>query len=46
MGSYPAGAIGLPDAFEPEGLTAFIEVDELEVQTVVVRRLVSPPAPA
>ena len=40
VGSYPAGAVGLPDAFGPEGLMAFIEVDELGVQTVVVKRVV------
>jgi len=39
-GSYPAGATTLPDAFGPDGLAAFIERNELDVQTVVVRRLV------
>ena len=38
-GSYPAGATTLPDAFGPDGL-AFIERNELDVETVVVRRLV------
>ena len=40
VGTYPAGAIEMPDAFGPDGLVAFIETDELDVQTVVVRRLV------
>ena len=40
LGSYPAGAVAMPDAFGPDGLAAFIERNELDVQTVVVRRLV------
>ena len=39
LGSYRAGATELPDAFGPGGLAAFIERDELDVQTVVVKRL-------
>ncbi|WP_419164943.1 6-bladed beta-propeller [Candidatus Palauibacter sp.] len=39
LGSYRTGATKLPDAFGPEGLAAFIERDELDVQTVVVKRL-------
>lgn len=39
IGTYPAGAIALPDAFGPDGLTAFIERDEMDVETVVVKRL-------
>lgn len=39
IGSYRTGATQLPDAFGPEGLAAFIERDELDVQTVVVKRL-------
>ncbi len=39
VGTYPAGAIALPDAFGPDGLTAFIEQDEMDVKTVVVKRL-------
>ncbi|MCY3700011.1 MAG: 6-bladed beta-propeller [Gemmatimonadetes bacterium] len=39
LGSYRTGATPLPDAFGPEGLAAFIERDELDVQTVVVKRL-------
>ena len=40
LGSYPAGAMAIPDAFGPDGLVAFIERNELDVQTVVVRRVV------
>jgi len=40
LGSYPAGAVAMPDAFGPGGLVAFIERNELDVETVVVRRLV------
>ena len=39
LGSYRTGATPLPDAFGPEGLAAFIERDELDVQTVIVKRL-------
>ena len=39
VGTYPAGAITLPDAFGPDGLAAFIEKDEMDVETVVVKRL-------
>jgi len=39
LGSYRTGATPLPDAFGPDGLAAFIERDELDVQTVVVKRL-------
>ena len=38
LGSYPAGALAMPDAFGPGGLVAFIERNELDVETVVVRR--------
>ncbi len=38
MGTYPAGAVALPDALGPEGLAAFIEKDEMDVETVVVKR--------
>ena len=41
IGTYPAGATAMPDAFGPDGLAAFIERDELDVRTVVVRRLVA-----
>ena len=39
MGTYPAGATAMPDAFGPDGLAAFIERDEMDVETVVVKRL-------
>lgn len=39
VGSFPAGAVELPDAFGPNGLVAFIERDELDVPRVVVKRL-------
>ena len=39
LGTYPFGATDLPSAFGPDGLVAFIEKDELDVQTVVVKRL-------
>ncbi len=42
LGSHAAGTVGLPEAFGPEGLMAFIEEDELGVTTVVVRRRLSP----
>ena len=41
LGSYPAGTTPLPAAFGPNGLVAFIEVDELGVQTVVVKRMLA-----
>ncbi len=37
LGSFPAGT-PMPDAFGPGGLLAFIETDEFEVETVVVKR--------
>lgn len=39
VGTYTAGAIEVPDAFGPEGLVAFIETNDLGVNTVVVKRL-------
>ena len=39
VGSYRADALPMPNAFGPGGLVAFIERDELDVQTVVVKRL-------
>ena len=38
-GTFPAGATRMPNAFGPDGLAAFIERDEFDVATVVVRRL-------
>lgn len=39
LGSFEPGATGLPSAFGPEGLVAFVETNDLDVQTVVVKRL-------
>ncbi len=39
LGSFPAEATALPSAFGPDGLVAFIETDDLDVQTVVAKRL-------
>lgn len=39
MGTFPKDATEIPDAFGPNGMAAFIELDEFEVARVVVRRL-------
>lgn len=39
VGTFAAGSLTLPAAFGPEGRVAFIERDEFDVPTVVVRRL-------
>ncbi|MDE2782553.1 MAG: hypothetical protein OXK77_06330 [Gemmatimonadota bacterium] len=39
VGTFPKDATEIPDAFGPNGVAAFIELDELEVARVVVRRL-------
>lgn len=39
VGTFATGATALPDAFGPDGLAAFIELDEFDVPSVVVRRL-------
>ena len=39
LGSFAAGATEMPAAFGPAGLAAFIETDEFEVESVVVRRV-------
>ena len=39
VGTYSTEATAMPDAFGPDGLAAFIELDELGVASVVVRRL-------
>ena len=39
VGTFPVGTTALPDAFGPDGLVAFVELDEMDVATVVVRRL-------
>lgn len=41
LGSLPAGTTELPDAFGPDGLVALVEMNELGVQTVSVKRLVA-----
>lgn len=38
-GTLAAGAPGMPMAFGPDGLVAFVERDELDVTTIVVRSL-------
>ena len=39
IGTYSTGATAMPEAFGPDGLAAFIELDEFDVASVVVRRL-------
>ena len=39
VGTYRTGATEMPDAFGPDGLAAFIELDDFDVASVVVRRL-------
>ncbi len=39
VGTYATDATRVPDAFGPDGLAAFIELDEYDVARVVVRRL-------
>ena len=39
IGTFPAAVTAMPDAFGPGGLAAFIETGDLDVATVVVRRL-------
>ena len=39
VGTFPKNATEIPDAFGPNGVAAFIELDEFEVARVVVRRL-------
>ncbi len=39
LGTFAADATAMPSAFGPGGLVAFVERDELDVQTVVVKRL-------
>lgn len=41
LGTFAADATAMPSAFGPDGLVAFVERDELDVPTVVVRRLPS-----
>ena len=42
LGTYRTGVTKMPDAFGPGGLVAFVELDEYDVASVVVRR-VGPP---
>ena len=39
LGSFVRDATDMPSAFGPDGLVAFVERDELDVPTVVVKRL-------
>ena len=39
LGTYSAAATAMPAAFGPDGLIALVARDELDVQTVVVKRL-------
>ena len=39
VGTFPAPVAAMPVAFGPDGLVAFVEVDEFDVPTVVVKRL-------
>ena len=39
LGTFAPGTVALPRAFGPDGLAAWVETDELDVPTVVVRRL-------
>lgn len=41
VGTFTADATTMPRAFGPDGLVAFWEVDELDVPTIVVKRLPS-----
>lgn len=45
VGTLPADAPRLPDAFGPDGLMAYIETDEMDVPSVRVIRLLSLDAP-
>ena len=39
IGTFVPGSTALPEAFGPDGLVAFVESDEMDVESVVVRRL-------
>lgn len=39
MGTFAADALGMPSSFGPDGLAAWITLDDFDVPTVVVRRL-------
>ena len=38
-GTFPTGGLGMPDAFGPDGLVAYWELDEMDVPSIVVYRL-------
>ena len=39
VGTFPATVAAMPVAFGPDGLVAFVEIDEFDVPTVIVKRL-------
>jgi hypothetical protein len=39
QGTFATGATEIPSSFGPDGLAAFVELDDFDVPTVVVRRL-------
>ena len=39
VGTFPALVAAMPIAFGPDGLVAFVEIDEFDVPTVIVKRL-------
>ena len=39
VGTFPALVAAMPVAFGPDGLVAFVEIDEFDVPTVIVKRL-------
>jgi len=45
FGTLPAGSFDVPRAFGPDGLAAWVETDDFDVEHVVVRRIAWPPEP-
>ena len=39
LGTFAPGSTAMPSAFGPDGLAAFVETDDMDVQYVVVKRL-------
>jgi len=39
LGTFPAGRLEMPEAFGPDGLTAFVDTDEFDVPVITVSRL-------
>ena len=39
IGTLPAGGLGMPRAFGPNGLVAFWDLDELDIPSISVRHL-------